>query len=97
MKRKKELIIKLLYLLIWRPQGESNPCCQDENLESWATRRWGQNLFLLGGARRDRTADLNTASVALSQLSYGPKYINQDKVRPGWCGVFYPAPLLCQA
>ncbi len=26
-----------------------------------------------GGARRDRTADLNTASVALSQLSYGPE------------------------
>ena len=26
-----------------------------------------------GGARRDRTADLYTASVALSQLSYGPK------------------------
>ena len=26
-----------------------------------------------GGARRDRTADLNTASVALSQLSYGPR------------------------
>ena len=25
-----------------------------------------------GGARRDRTADLNTASVALSQLSYSP-------------------------
>jgi hypothetical protein len=25
-----------------------------------------------GGARRVRTADLNTASVALSQLSYGP-------------------------
>ena len=25
-----------------------------------------------GGARRDRTDDLNTASVALSQLSYGP-------------------------
>ena len=34
-----------------------------------------------GGARRDRTADLNTASVALSQLSYGPlresAYFNQ--------------------
>jgi hypothetical protein len=33
-----------------------------------------------GGARRDRTADLNTASVALSQLSYGPResaYFNQ--------------------
>ena len=26
----------------------------------------------VGGARRDRTADLNTASVALSQLSYSP-------------------------
>ena len=26
----------------------------------------------LGGARRDRTADLYTASVALSQLSYSP-------------------------
>ena len=25
-----------------------------------------------GGARRDRTADLNPASVALSQLSYSP-------------------------
>lgn len=30
------------------------------------------DLFKIGGARRDRTADLNTASVALSQLSYGP-------------------------
>ena len=29
--------------------------------------------MLFGGARRDRTADLNTASVALSQLSYGPE------------------------
>ncbi len=28
-----------------------------------------------GGAKRDRTADLNTASVALSQLSYGPKLV----------------------
>ena len=26
----------------------------------------------IGGAKRDRTADLNTASVALSQLSYSP-------------------------
>ena len=26
-----------------------------------------------GGARRDRPADLNTASVARSQLSYSPK------------------------
>tara|TARA_B000000437_G_scaffold174421_1_gene130321 strand:- start:669 stop:779 length:111 start_codon:yes stop_codon:yes gene_type:complete len=29
--------------------------------------------FLNGGAKGDRTPDLNTASVALSQLSYGPK------------------------
>lgn len=28
-----------------------------------------------GGANRDRTDDLNTASVALSQLSYGPMWI----------------------
>ena len=28
------------------------------------------NNQIYGGARRDRTADLNTASVALSQLSY---------------------------
>ena len=27
----------------------------------------------VGGARRDRTADLYTASVALSQLSYSPR------------------------
>ena len=34
------------------------------------------DLFILktiGGAKGDRTPDLNTASVALSQLSYGPK------------------------
>ena len=30
-----------------------------------------KKLFV-GGAKRDRTADLNTASVALSQLSYSP-------------------------
>ena len=30
--------------------------------------------LLIGGARRDRTADLNTASVALSRLSYGPTW-----------------------
>lgn len=28
---------------------------------------------ILGGARRDRTADLYNAIVALSQLSYGPE------------------------
>ncbi len=32
--------------------------------------------LLSGGAKRDRTADLHTASVALSQLSYGPGAMN---------------------
>ena len=31
--------------------------------------------LVFGGAKRDRTADLNTASVALSQLSYSPKVL----------------------
>ena len=31
------------------------------------------NLYLFGGAKRDRTADLLRARQALSQLSYGPK------------------------
>ena len=35
-----------------------------------------RDLRFFGGARRDRTADLNTASVALSQLSYGPDVPN---------------------
>ena len=35
---------------------------------------YSRNLqVVIGGAKRDRTADLNTASVALSQLSYSPK------------------------
>ena len=32
-----------------------------------------QALVPIGGAKRDRTADLYNAIVALSQLSYGPK------------------------
>jgi hypothetical protein len=35
----------------------------------------GQTL-IIGGAMRDRTADLFTASEALSQLSYSPNLIN---------------------
>ncbi len=31
---------------------------------------------MFGGAKRDRTADLNTASVALSQLSYSPRNLD---------------------
>ena len=33
-------------------------------------------FILFGGAKRDRTADLNTASVALSQLSYSPRFVD---------------------
>ena len=33
-----------------------------------------QASFRCGGAEEDRTPDLNTASVALSQLSYSPKW-----------------------
>ena len=33
---------------------------------------WRQTAFQIGGAEEDRTPDLNTASVALSQLSYSP-------------------------
>ena len=34
----------------------------------------GSSRIQVGGPERDRTADLHTASVALSQLSYGPLY-----------------------
>ena len=32
-----------------------------------------------GGADRDRTDDLYVANVALSQLSYSPKYLKSNK------------------
>ena len=37
----------------------------------------------LGGARRDRTADLLHAMQALSQLSYGPALGKRQTLRPG--------------
>ena len=39
----------------------------------WETRDLHEQRLKNGGARRDRTADLYNAIVALSQLSYGPK------------------------
>jgi hypothetical protein len=39
--------------------------------------------FEIGGAKRDRTADLNTASVALSQLSYSPKFDGKSYIEYG--------------
>ena len=40
-----------------------------------------------GGARRDRTADLYNAIVALSQLSYGPVRSSGGRVDKGHAGV----------
>ena len=41
--------------------------------EIWSSlKSWKLLKEEFGGARRDRTADLDTASVALSQLSYSP-------------------------
>src|SRR5690625_4828926 len=51
-----------------------------------------------GGARRDRTADLNTASVALSQLSYGPitqwsaNYNHAGRAPQPLAAIIFPVP-----
>lgn len=37
------------------------------------TKKPPEGGFKFGGPKRDRTVDLNTASVALSQLSYEPE------------------------
>ncbi len=47
------------------PQRESNPCFQDENLASWATRRWG----LRGGPKR---IDTFTGASRRRPLPHGP-------------------------
>ena len=44
--------------------------------------------YWIGGARRDRTADLLRATQALSQLSYSPKKI--DYISP-----LYEAIIIC--
>jgi hypothetical protein len=46
-------------------------CANDSGAESTASEA--------GGARRDRTDDLMLAKHALSQLSYGPNQVNQDR------------------
>lgn len=45
--------------------------------------KWVNTRFCMsfGGAERDRTADLDVANVALSQLSYGPPGKGADTVR----------------
>ena len=68
----------LTHCCYWRPQGDSNPRRRRERAVSWASRRWGQNKLLLGGASEDRTRDLYNAIVALSQLSYGPATLSRE-------------------
>ncbi len=51
--------------------------------------RWSATpLFLFGGAKRDRTADLYNAIVALSQLSYGPETLSNSVASP-FAGVWF--------
>ena len=49
---------------------------------------------LSGGAKRDRTADLHTASVALSQLSYGPRLLQTTSGQAPLCGREYSHELM---
>ena len=47
--------------------------CHKDNQGGISARNGGNTpLIILGGAERDRTVDLLTASQALSQLSYSP-------------------------
>ena len=49
-------------------------------------------VLIYGGARRDRTADLYNAIVALSQLSYSPGKARHVTELPSWCqSRFQPA------
>lgn len=52
----------------WRSRAGAPPV---ENEKGSATGR--EALCHFGGPKRDRTADLHNAIVALSQLSYGPE------------------------
>ena len=45
-----------------------------------------------GGARRDRTADLYNAIVALSQLSYGPRSCRPALIGPAIDGAILTFP-----
>ena len=47
--------------------------CQTEKARPFPA----EPLSLCGGAKRDRTADLYNAIVALSQLSYGPETLRR--------------------
>ena len=63
----------------WRPLGESNPCCRDENPVSWATRRWGRigaavlhytvAIGVVGKPGTPSNALLNAKRIVIEQLS----------------------------
>ena len=61
-------IIARKYLIIWRRHSRQREPYKPSGFD--------------GGAGRDRTDDLNTASVALSQLSYGPMIFVLSRIRP---------------
>jgi hypothetical protein len=74
------------------PKGIRTPVAAVKGRCPRPTRRWGLNIVKrgTGGARRDRTADLNTASVALSQLSYGPERSRTVKITTSKVKCFSP-------
>ena len=68
----------------WPSSASGGSTARYEHQQKTPTRMREGSMF--GGARRDRTADLNTASVALSQLSYGPKSKTANITsQRGWC------------
>lgn len=48
-----------------------------------------QPIDFIGGADRDRTDDLMTASHALSQLSYSPTLLKKGNKQRLWVSIFY--------
>ena len=63
--------------VIDHPQGDSNPCLQDENLISWATRRWG--LVVTDSLRTVRCC----VKIATGRISAEPTTTG----RPAWSGM----------
>ena len=70
--------------IIGVPKGIRTPVTAVKGRCPRPTRRWGHCFNRqICGVRRDRTADLNTASVALSQLSYDPPERERTLIKQG--------------
>ncbi len=65
--------LALNFLMFHRPAAAANGLNTKEKGPACRT------LIKDGGARRDRTADLYNAIVALSQLSYGPVLLAEGR------------------